>query len=79
MRGVTAEEISAHINLKDCINSGDLSTSIGVFVKLGKIFKEKGITTVKDEIIPHVAELLKGVIPDCIILYAISLWFARKV
>lgn len=34
IRGVTVNEITAHMALKSCINTGNLSAAVGLFIAL---------------------------------------------
>lgn len=77
--GVTSEEIAAHITLKGKVNNGDFSSVASVMVKAGIAFEDEGMTEIGEKIVPWVAPLLVGAIGDCILPYAVALWFTLKV
>lgn len=73
------KEITAHMALKSCINSGNLSAAVGPFIALGKTFLDRGVKEITEVFISGVAPLLEGAMSDVIPSYAIVLWFAREV
>ena len=79
IRGVTVEEITAHMALKSWINLGNLSAAVGRFIGLGKTFLERGVKEITEVFISAVAPLLEGAMSDVVLSYAIVLWFAREV
>ena len=79
IRGVAVEEITAHMALKSCINSGNLSAAVGRFIALGKTFLERGVEEIMEVFISAVAPLLQEAMSDVVPSYTIVLWFAREV
>lgn len=79
IRGVTVKEITAHMALKSCINSGNLSAAVGLFIALRKTFLERGVKEITEVFISAVAPLLERAMSDVVPSYAIVLWFAREV
>lgn len=77
--GTTAQEVSAHVAIKMMVHNGVFSSSIGAFIKLGKIFLDEGMGEIGELYIPWVAPRLKGCLPDCILPYATALWIGQKV
>ena len=73
------KEITAHMALKSCINSGNLSAAVGPFIALGKTFLERGVKEITEVFISAAAPLLEGAMSDIVPSYAIVLWFARGV
>ena len=73
------KEITAHMALKSCINSGNLSAAVGPFIALGKTFLDRGVKEITEVFISGVAPLLEGAMSDVVASYAIVLWFAREV
>lgn len=79
IRGVTVNEITAHMALKSCINTGNLSAAVGLFIALRKTFLERGVKEITEVFIGAVAPLLERAMSDVVPSYAIVLWFAREV
>lgn len=73
------KEITAHMALKSCINSGNLSAAVGPFIALGKTFLDRGVKEITEVFISGIAPLLEGAMSDVVPSYAIVLWFAREV
>ena len=79
IRGTTADVIQAHIRFKNSLESGELSSAIGMVVRLGKCFASSGITEITATYLPWVTKHLHGTIPDVLMSYAIALWFCMAV
>lgn len=78
IRGLTPEEIRAHMEYKRKLNSGELSASIGSLIALGTHFTTTGVKEVTDAYIATVAPILTGTMSDVVLSYAIVLWFAKQ-
>ena len=79
IRGLTPEEICAHMEFKRWLNSGDLSAATGPLIALGSHFSTSGVKVVADEFIAFVAPLFEQAMSDVVPCDAIVLWFARQV
>jgi len=79
IRGTTPDEIKAHVAFKNSLESGELSSSVGMAVRLGKHFTTEGMTEIPEIYLPWVSRHLDGAIPDVQLSYAIAIWFCMAV
>ena len=79
IRGLTPDEIRAHMEFNRTLNTGELLAFIGAFIAMGTCFTTSGVKEVTGKYIATVALILAGTISDVVPSYAIVLWFARQV
>lgn len=79
VRGATANEVSAHVQIKKMINQGYFSSAIASFVRMGSTFLREGMDEIVSDLIPWVTPRLNGCLPDSILPYATAMWFSQRV
>lgn len=76
----SSETVKAHVQVKRAIRSKELSGAIPSVIATGGKFTRVGWKEVADDTLPHVKYFMEGkVLKDCILPYAVLLWFTKEV